>query len=130
VVSSVLRVVSLFCIAVVVVSFAAFASDEAGHSSKQTVARIGSGDGTEVKPVEAAKINQASPPPRMERIREEQHGSLRENVDDVNDVLTSPFKSIEPGDIWSQRIAQGLLALLVFGVGVGFVGRYAALKGI
>jgi hypothetical protein len=32
--------------------------------------------------------------------------------------------------IWAQRIVSGLIAFLVFGVGLGFVARYASTRGV
>jgi hypothetical protein len=132
VLSSALRLISLFCIAAIVVSFAAFASDRAGDGSRETVARldsdVGAGPGVTRRP--APELGEASPAPRVERLREREHGGLREAIDDVNDQLAGPFDGVVSGDIWTRRIVQGLLALLVFGVGIGFLGRYAAGRGV
>ncbi len=61
----------------------------------------------------------------QEQVRERRHGALREGVDDVNDVLMRPFTGIvESNDIWVQRLVPSLLALLVFGLGLGILANY------
>jgi hypothetical protein len=130
-ISSLLRLASLACIAVLVISFGAFASEQAGHGSKATVAKIAAADASTDAPAPEAQIDEASPDLRTERARERRHGALREKIDDVDDALLSPFKGIAGnGSIWEQRIVEGLLAFLVFGVGLGFLARYAATRGV
>jgi hypothetical protein len=131
VVSSILKLGSMLCIAAIVVSFAAFASDEAGEGKDETVARLAHVDATAAAAAKDAKeLNQPSPPPRVERVREKQHAGWREAVDDVNDVVTGPFTTVA-GDatLWVQRIVTGLLALAVFGFGLSFASRMVALRG-
>ena len=67
------------------------------------------------------------PSPRQERARERAHSSAREAVDDVNDVLLAPFAFAEPDtdDRWARRGVPTLVALLVYGVGLGFLARMA-----
>ena len=126
-----LRILSLACIAAIVASFGAFASDEAGKGSKKTVARLAGASQAEVAQVEAVNVNAASPSPRVEAIRERRHGTMRERLDDVNDELTAPFAGLVSADsIWAQRIVSALLALAVFGVGVGFLSRVATARGV
>jgi hypothetical protein len=135
VISSVLRLASLACIAVVVISFAAFASDRAGSGSRQTIEQLaaadgpGAGGGGRAQRV-TVDVDRPNPGTRVEKLRERDHGKAREMVDDANDELTSPFQGVVSGDIWTVRIVEGLLALLVFGAGVGFLGRVAALRGV
>ena len=130
VISYVLRLAALLCMTVLVVSFAAFASDEAGHGSKETVAKVGSGTGVKVARPVRENLNEANPSPLVERRREQQHSKVREIVDDGNDALTSSFSGLGGDSIWSRRILQGLLAFVVFGVGLGFLSRYAAGRGL
>ena len=130
-ISSLLKIVSLLAIAVLLVSFGAFVADQAGESSKATVAKLDDDGVAPTVPMRKDTLNAPDPAPRVERHREQAHPGWREAVDDVNDVLVSPFSSVAGGgSIWSQRILTGLLALLVFGVGVGFLGRTAALRGV
>ena len=130
-VSYALRMISLLCAAAVVASFGAFASDEAGEGSKKTVAKLAGADTAQATRREQVNVDVASPSPRVERIREQRNGGLRERLDDVNDELTAPFAGLVDGDsIWAQRIVSGLLALAVFGVGIGFLSRVAAARGV
>jgi hypothetical protein len=130
VVSSVLRLLSILCIGAIVLSFAAFASDEAGDGSEETVARIGYADAGQAAALPTETLNQPSPPPRVERVREKEHAGWREAIDDVNDVVTNPFTTLAAdGSIWAQRIVTGLLALALFGFGLSFVARVVALRG-
>jgi hypothetical protein len=131
--SSLLRLASLVCSLVLIASFAMFASDQASSGSKSTVAQIDAG--TTGGPIAAARkqpnIDQPAPDPKVERLREHKHGAFRELVDDGNDILVGPFKGIVASNsIWVQRIAPGLLAFLIFGLGLGFVARYASTRGV
>jgi hypothetical protein len=130
VISSLLKLAAILCSAVLLVSFAAFARDEAGHGSTETVAKIASADASENLRTPPVNVNAASPTPRTERMRERRHGTVREAIDDVNDVLVSPFQGVASGSIWAQRGVSALLALLLFGAGLGFAGRYAASRGV
>jgi len=122
-ISSFLRLASVVCSLIVLLSFAMFATDQANHGSKQTVATLAQEDGTATSPpAQSAQDNVNAPDPsaRIERAREKRHGQPRELIDDGNDILVSPFKSVVSGSksIWAQRIVTTLLALLVFGVGL------------
>ena len=107
---------------VLVASFGMFAIDQASNGSKQQVAKLGS----EIE-VGAAKtnVNQADPSPKTEREREKQHGDVREAIDDVDDVLVSPFTGVvESNSIWTQRGIPTLIAFLLFGVGLRILAAY------
>jgi hypothetical protein len=115
--------VSTLASIVLVVSFGLFAIDQARGGSKQQVARLGK----ELQPASDAStnVNQADPSPRTERARERRHGDLREAVDDVDDVLVSPFTGIVESDsIWVQRGVPSLIALLLFGVALRILSAY------
>jgi hypothetical protein len=117
--SSLLRLASILCSLVLIVSFAMFASDQAGDSSKKTVAEISAGDGS---PAAAGQ-----PAAKQEK----KHSSVRKAIDDANDKLVSPFKGVVASNSpWTKHITEGLLAFLVFGVGIGFLARYASTRGV
>jgi hypothetical protein len=61
-------------------------------------------------------------------VREKVHSKPREFVDDVNDVLLSPFAGLtdSSGSKWVRRSIPALIALLVYGFGGGFLARFAA----
>ena len=51
-----------------------------------------------------------------------QQSPAHELVDDANDVLVAPFGVlIDSGNNWVQHGVSTLLALLIYGVGLGFV---------
>jgi hypothetical protein len=62
---------------------------------------------------------------RQEQVRERRHGAVREAIDDANDVLIAPFAGIvDSDDPWVKRLVPTILALLVFGVGLGMLANY------
>lgn len=129
-VSSLLKLASFLCALVLVLSFAAFASDQAGSGSKATVAKIANADASE-QPPQISNIDAPNPNAGTERIREKRHGALREKLDDANDALVAPFKGASGSkSIWTQRIVSSLLAFVVFALGLGYLARLAALRGI
>jgi hypothetical protein len=107
---------------VLVASFAMFAVDQAQNGSKQQVAKLGSE--IEVGAVKT-NVNQADPSPKTEREREKKHGDVREAIDDVDDVLVSPFTGVvDSNSIWTQRGIPTLIAFLLFGVALRILAAY------
>ena len=104
---------------IVLLGFGFFAVDEMDKGSKtqqQALDRELSGSNTEpdVVPV--------SPTPDEENAREAQNSSVREVVDDANDVLLAPFVNlIDSNSNWVHHGIPALLALLLYGVGLGFL---------
>ena len=107
---------------VLVASFGLFAIDQARHGSEQQLAKL-AGD---LEPTNAkTNVNQADPTPRTERARERKHGDVREAIDDVDDVLVSPFAGVvDSNSIWTQRGVPTLIAFLLFGVGLRILAAY------
>ncbi|HEX5980118.1 MAG TPA: hypothetical protein VFY52_03430 [Thermoleophilaceae bacterium] len=114
---SVIRLVAIVLSGFVVVGFAFFAADELDRGSKtqqQALAHELEGSTPEVIPV--------APAPAGEAAREAAHGDLREIVDDVNDVLLGPFSNLaDSSDVWVARGVPTILALLLYGFGLGFL---------
>lgn len=112
-----LRLAAIVCSALVVLGFGLFAIDEARSASKSTA--------EEVAGKRASRS--ADPTPAQERDREQAHGDVRELIDDANDVLLSPFAGIvgDDADKWARRLIPALIALLVYGFGLGFLARLA-----
>ncbi len=112
-----LRTAAIVASAVVVLSFALFAVDETRDAAKQSAAAVAGLEAT----------SSSDPSPTEERARERAHGPVREAIDDANDVLVSPFAfaASNSGSSWVRRGAPALLALLVYGVGLSFLARYA-----
>ena len=114
----ILRTVAIVVSLVVIVSFALFAVDELSGAAKRNEAKL-------------AQDLEANPPAAAERQREKDHGSVREAIDDADDTLVSPFTGIASGsdDRWVQRGVPALIALLVFGFGLGFLARFSRARG-
>ena len=108
-----LRWASVLATLLVVVGFAMFASDQIGHASRQQVSYL------------------ADPSDRQESVRESRHSEAREGVDDVNDALLKPFAGVtsSSSNEWVRRGLPTLLALLVYGLGLGFLARYIRVRG-
>ena len=111
---SVIRLVAIVMSGFVLVGFAFFAVDELDRGSKTQQQALATGS-SDVIPI--------APTPAGEAAREAAHGDVRELVDDVNDVILGPFSDIvDPGDdVWFARGVPTLLALLLYGVGLGFL---------
>ncbi len=72
-------------------------------------------------------VRSAAPTAAGERARERQHTTVREAIDDANDVIVGPFAGVTSGttSTWARRGVPAVLALLFFGVGLGFLARFA-----
>jgi hypothetical protein len=111
-----LRTAAIVASAIVLVSFGLFAIDETRDASNRSVAGVAGLDATRA----------ADPSSREERARERAHGTVREAIDDADDVLVNPFASIADGSAssWVRRGVPTLLALLLYGFGLSFLARY------
>jgi hypothetical protein len=95
--------------ALVVASFVLFARDQLSGASQHQVAEINAG-----LPTQPGVNQQAT-----------HHGQPRAFIDGAASDLTSPFKSIVQSDNeWVIHGIPTVFALLVYGVGIGFVARY------
>jgi hypothetical protein len=112
-----LRLVAVVCSLLVAAGWVWFAIDETNAASKQTQAEIAG--------LRAAR--QADPSPDQELAREKVNGKVHEAVDDANDVLLKPFASIAAGSSskWVRRTVPAVLALIVYGFGLGLLARVA-----
>ena len=113
-----LRLLAIVLSLFVAVGFTLFALEDIGRASQDSEHRI-AGSGA------------ASPSTAGERERERRHGALQEGIDDVNDVLLAPFAGVSAGstDRWEQRGYPTLLALLVYGFGLGYAARWMTARG-
>jgi hypothetical protein len=113
-----LRTAAIAASAIVLVSFGLFAIDETRDASKRSVAAV--------EGLEATRA--ADPTTSEERARERTHGSVREAIDDADDVLVKPFASIADGSSssWVRRGIPTLVALFVYGFGLAFLARFAS----
>jgi hypothetical protein len=114
VLSAILRWAAVLCSLVLILSFGAFAYDEISESSEAQQDQIEGKD-------------RPAPSSKDERQRERDHSDARELIDDANDILVSPFADLVDTDsAWAARGIPFVLALLVFGVGLGFLSRFGA----
>jgi hypothetical protein len=112
-----LRIAAILASLFVVLGWGLFALDQARGASHESVAGI-AGDPT----------TYSDPSPDQEKAREKIHSKPREFVDDVNDILLSPFAGVSDGSKskWVRRSVPALIALLVYGFGGGYLARFAA----
>jgi hypothetical protein len=98
----------------VIAGFVAFAVDQLQTASQHSQ--------DEIEGVHAAR-----PSASQELNREKQHTTVREWVDDANDVLLAPVAWISNGssNIWVKRGVPALLALALYGFGLGMVARFS-----
>jgi hypothetical protein len=103
---------SIVACAIVIASFALFAVNQTGHAStgQQQVLR------GEV-PAEAGAHKPS--------IATAKDGTVHKTIDEASEWLTSPFASLTSGSHseWENHGIDLLLALVVYGFGVGFLAR-------
>jgi hypothetical protein len=114
---SLIRLAAIVMSGFVLLGFAFFAADELDRGSKtqqQALAdELGHLKG-DPDPIARTSEDEAA--------REAAHSGFREVVDDVNDVLLGPFVDVvDSKDVWVRRGVPTLLALLLYGVGLGFL---------
>jgi hypothetical protein len=115
--ATLLRVGSRLACLIVLVSFGIFVVEQASSaSSRQQNAVTGTASG-------AAAPHVATRPSRK--------GTVHRVIDEVAGDLTSPFSGITAGSTsqWVLRGVGTLMALLVYGIGVGFLARVLRLGG-
>jgi hypothetical protein len=111
-----LRIAAIVVSAIVLVSFGLFAIDETRDASNRSVAAV---EGLEA-------TRSAEPTAGEERARERAHNSVREAIDDADDVLVAPFAPVtdSTSSSWVRRGIPTLLALIVYGFGLAFLARF------
>ncbi len=126
-IATVLRLASLVATGVVLCSFVLFVVDESRAGSSEQVARVDS-SGSAPPVASGTALDQPNPPPAVRRVRAHRDGRLREVIDRGDDFLLAPFTGVARSDsIWVERVVPGLLAVLLFGVGLRFLAGYAGL---
>lgn len=119
-----LRLFSIVASLVVLLSFGAFAVDEARSGSESSQAGIARQDTA----VQAETAGYAKPTPAQEQLRQADHGTARELLDDADDLLMAPFAFIteDSSSSWVRRGPPALIALFVYGFALAFLSRFAA----
>jgi hypothetical protein len=111
VVDGALRWVAIAATLFLVTGFAMFAGDEMSHASSQQVTYLSGGSTSQ------------------EKARESHHSPVREAIDDVDDPLLRPFTGVaDSRNHWVRQGVPTLLALLVYGLGLGFLARYVRIR--
>jgi hypothetical protein len=112
-----IRTLAIAAAALIALSFIMFAADEIDRGSKEQQVALGQGTGNHVNiPIEAA------PTADQENLREQEHSSAREAIDDADDVLLQPFAGlINSKSNWVMRGVPTLMGLLVYGLGLGLL---------
>lgn len=116
--AKVMRLASVALCVIVVASFALFAINQTSSASGRQQQYLSSG-----VPATATRINPVgSPAPR--------EGTVRRVLDEVAGEVTSPFSGITSGSNseWVIRGVGLLLALLVYGFGLGFLARFIRVR--
>jgi hypothetical protein len=126
VIATVIRWAAILASAFVALSFIYFAADQTSNASQKSVNEI-VGSGAGVKSESATKL--PNPPKQVEAVRQKEDDSIHEFVDDVDDVLLSPFTGISKSkSIWVRRLIPLGLALLIYGAGGLYLSRSAGLR--
>jgi hypothetical protein len=109
-----LRLASLVICAIVIASFVIFAVDQTNSASNHQQAQIAGAPAT-------PSTNQGGG-----RSTATAHaGTVRKAIDEASGKLTSPFSGVTSGSSseWAIRVAKLLLALVVYGFGLGYLAR-------
>ncbi len=110
-----LRIASLVSCLIAVAWFVTFAVQQSGTAAAHQASEIYPGP---------AQSSQTQPAPAKE-------GELRKTINSAFKTLSSPFSSLASGwsSQWKIHIVDTLLALLVYGFGVGFIVRMLRMAG-
>ena len=111
VISRLLRFVSVVCCALILVSFAMFARDQmAGASEHQQTELVAGANAT------------AAPAAITHR-----HSQPRRFIDGAATTLASPFAAVvKSSNPWVDHGLPTVLALLAYGIGLGYLARFAS----
>ena len=115
---SVIRLAGNITAIVVLLGFAFFAVDEMDRGSTTQQSALDEGSGSPAAP----EVVAVAPTPDEEGARERENSGARELIDDANDVLLAPFAGlVDSKSAWVNHGVPALLALLLYGVGLGLV---------
>ena len=111
VINRLLTYMSIACCALVIVSFGLFARDQMAGASKHQQTELAAG-----LPSTAAGGSSSS----------HAHHQPRRFIDGAANALEAPFKSIvSTQSEWVKHIFPAIFALLVYGMGLGFLARFS-----
>jgi hypothetical protein len=111
-----LRLASFVICLIVLASFAIFAVHKTSDASHHQQEAITGGPGTSSTSSGGARPGEAAP---------EHEGTVRKTINEASDQLTSPFSGVTSGSSseWAIHGAKLLLALIVYGFGLGYLAR-------
>jgi len=99
------------CCALVSLSFVMFARDQLAGASEHQQSQLVAGTPTTPGTVASSK----------------QHGQPRRFIDAAAHALTAPFSAVVPSaNQWAKHGLPAVFALLVYGIGLGYLARYAS----
>jgi hypothetical protein len=109
--SRLLALVAYVTCGLVIASFALFAYDQMAGASAHQQNEIASG--VTISPSAIPVVHH--------------HGQPRAFIDGAANTLTSPFRSLVHSDSeWVKHLLPTLIALLFYGVGLGYLARYSS----
>jgi DNA-binding transcriptional LysR family regulator len=109
VIHRVLVIAAWICCGLVIASFGLFTRDQLAGASEQQTTEIVAGAPNNPTPVAVVR----------------HHGQPRRFIDGAAADLTAPFRSLLHTDsVWVTEITETILALLVYGLGIGLLARY------
>jgi hypothetical protein len=112
VISRVLRLTAFACCALVVASFAMFARDQMAGASQHQQSEL----------VAGAHPTAASSTPVK-------HAQPRRFIDSAAKALSTPFEAIvQSSNVWVKHGLPAVFALLVYGLGLGYLARFSAAR--
>ena len=113
---SLVRLIAIVASGLVLLGFAYFATDEMSRGSQNQQNEL-------TRQLTTEDPAPVAPSPDQEADRERANGPMREFVDDSNDLLLGPFTGLvgASNDRWVTHGVPALLALLLYGVGLGML---------
>jgi hypothetical protein len=113
VISRVLRLTAFACCALVVASFAMFARDQMAGASQHQQTELVAGASPSAAPSGPVKP----------------HAQPRRFIDNAAKALTTPFAAIvQSTNLWVKHGLPAFFALLVYGLGLGYLARFSAAR--
>jgi hypothetical protein len=108
-----LRLASLIICLIVIASFATFVVHDTKDASKHQQESLATGPAASTSPTPAGTSSTA------------REGSVRKALDEASNEFTSPFAGLVSGSSseWAIRGVKLLLALVVYGFGLGYLAR-------
>jgi hypothetical protein len=120
---------SCICCTLVLASLGMFAFGQANGASQTQVASLGSPSASPTgTPGTEATLTPPAPTvtSTVRTTTAQPPGQPKRFIDGAAGVLTAPFRSlVHSNSDWARRIGYTLLALIVYGFGLGYVARWA-----